>query len=142
MTATASRPMIMVLASMGGSCRDFKRVPAPTECHLGLGSKRGLDAQLDATVHHLTNLHGKIVQCEWLGQLRDARIEHAVMDDGIARVASGVEHLSWGLTFSAASASCRPFMPGITMSVNSRFDARPRSLSGTWIRPAIWRSNM
>ena len=96
MTATASRPMIMVLASMGGSCRDFKRVPAPTECHIGLGSKRGLDAQLDATVQHLTNLHGKIVQCKWLGQQCDARIEHAVMDDGIARVASGVEHLQLG----------------------------------------------
>ena len=49
---------------------------APTECHVGLWvASAGLSPHLSATVQHLTDLHGKIVPCEWLGQQRDARIE-------------------------------------------------------------------
>ena len=65
-----------------------------------------------------------------------AGIEPAVVDDGVARVAGGEQHLEAGRRFTASSANWRPFMPpGITTSVNSRSMSGSRSSTSSAALP-------
>ena len=94
---------------------------ADAQCRCARANSPGLrTARRVSGIQNGAQLCGKLLDREGLGNEVNPGIEDTVVDDRVPREPGRVQH-SWraGRSVSAAAASARPFISGITISVNS-----------------------